>query len=116
MITNEHITLINTTFAQYNVNLVAKHYKVNNRIMYAEDKDCNNLLSVADTIEDQLTLQMILNNTFIEVDLPLTFDKETLLNKVKEVLESKANSLQRGLDAINVLLDEVEDAFMIVIK
>ena len=114
MITNEHINLINTTFAQHNVNLVAK-YTINNNISYAEDSN-NNLLVDDYSHRGDLTLQIILNNTFIELDLPRTFDKEILLNKVKEVLESKANSLQRGLTAINVLLSEVEDAFMIIIR
>ena len=110
MITNEHITLINTTFAQYNVNLT----RFNDN--YAEGESNRIACNANHVIGRELHCYIILNKTPISFYLPLTFDKEILLNKVKEVLESKANSLQKGLDNINVLLNEVEDAFMIVIK
>ena len=103
MITEQHLEIINNTFEKYNVDLIAQRYKINNRIYIAEDTN-HNLLCTAPSVEDKLTLQVTLDNYFVEVDLPLDFDKEVLMNTVKEVLKCKVSSLQNSLNKVNSLL------------
>lgn len=106
MITEQHIEIINTTFEQYDVNLIAKRYRINNNIYIAEDTN-HNLLCTAPSIEDKLTLQVTLDNYFVEIDLPLEFDKEVLVNTVREVLKCKVTSLQNSLNKVNSLLGDM---------
>lgn len=107
MITEQHISIVNESLSKFGVKLIPNHYKINNRIRYAED-DSGNSLCIANTVEDLLVLQVDINGFLMEIKLPLDFTKEYLLSAINKDLEEQLKVMLEDIVNIKNTLVELK--------